>query len=231
MRRVCSDADAAGGWGGARAGLGATSPRGAGHSAPGAWRLQSAPGSRHDEPGTPGQRGRQRPRRGRPGGERAARWAGRSVRPLFARAADARTAQRAPGVVGAHCRQCAATPWRREGARRPGGVLNAALAVRGQRAGACGRSTRARPLASTLRAVVGQALDPRAAGGRGQGEGGRDRGKALALDDLAHGLGTAEDAGCPGLCYEGLSGREGVIGKGPCEGPPLGVSSHTIRHK
>ena len=38
----------------------------------------------------------------------------------------------------------------------------------------------------------------------GEGEGVRDGVQALAFDDLTHGLGTAEDAGFPGLLYKGI---------------------------
>ena len=52
--------------------------------------------------------------------------------------------------------------------------------------------------------MVGKAIDPLAEGGIGKGEGVRDSLQALAFDDLAHGLGTAEDAGFPGLLYEDI---------------------------
>jgi hypothetical protein len=52
--------------------------------------------------------------------------------------------------------------------------------------------------------MIGKAIDPLAEGGIGKGEGVRDGLKALAFDDLAHGVGTTEDAGCPGLLYEGI---------------------------
>jgi hypothetical protein len=79
--------------------------------------------------------------------------------------------------------------------------------------------------------VVGKAIDPFAEGGIGKGEGVRDGLKALAFDDLTHGLGTAENTGFPGLLYEGVSGRERVIGKVQCEGPHMGVSSNKILQK
>jgi hypothetical protein len=37
--------------------------------------------------------------------------------------------------------------------------------------------------------------------------------QALPFDDLAHGLGTAEDTCLSGLCQERISGGQGVIGK------------------
>jgi hypothetical protein len=65
----------------------------------------------------------------------------------------------------------------------------------------------------------------------GKGEGVRDGWQALAFDDLAHGLGTAEDAGFPGLLYEDISSRERVIGKVQCEGPHMRVSNNKLLQK
>jgi len=47
-------------------------------------------------------------------------------------------------------------------------------------------------------------MDPLAQGGVRKLEGVGDGLEALPFDDLAHGLGTAEDAGFPGLLYEGI---------------------------
>jgi hypothetical protein len=85
-----------------------------------------------------------------------------------------------------------------------GVLINEAIEVLFQRAGDFGRSTRARAINETLCAVVGKAIDPLAEGGIGKGEGVRDGLQALAFDDLAHGLGTAEDAGFLGLFQEGV---------------------------
>jgi hypothetical protein len=76
--------------------------------------------------------------------------------------------------------------------------------------------------------VAGKAVDPLVEGGRGTGEGVRDGWQALTLDDLTHGVGTAEDTGFPGLFAAGLSGRERVIGKVQVEGPHRGGSNNTI---
>jgi hypothetical protein len=112
-----------------------------------------------------------------------------------------------------------------------GVLINEAVEVLFQRAGDCGRSPRAWAIDSTLGAVVGKTIDPLAEGGIGKGEGVRDGLQALAFDDLTHGLGTAEDAGFPGLLYEDISSRESVIGKVQFEGPHLGVSSNKILQK
>src|SRR4029434_1293233 len=48
---------------------------------------------------------------------------------------------------------------------------------------------------------------------------------------MAHGLGTAEDAGFCGLLEEGVEGRERIIRKVQCEGPHLRVSSNKILQK
>src|SRR4029434_10130312 len=48
---------------------------------------------------------------------------------------------------------------------------------------------------------------------------------------MAHGLGTAEDAGFCGLLEEGVEGRERIIRKVQCEGPHMRVSSNKILQK
>jgi len=48
---------------------------------------------------------------------------------------------------------------------------------------------------------------------------------------MAHGLGTAEDAGVFGLLYAGVSGRERIIRKVQCEGPHMRVSNNKILQK
>ena len=73
-------------------------------------------------------------------------------------------------------------------------LINEAIEVRLQLAGEFGRSTRARAIHQTRRALAGKAIDPLAEGGIGKGEGVRDSLQALPFHDLAHGLGTAKDA-------------------------------------
>jgi hypothetical protein len=55
--------------------------------------------------------------------------------------------------------------------------------------------------------------------------------QTLPFHDVAHGLSTAEDAGFFRLFYEGVSGRERVIGKVQFEGPHLRVSSNKLLQK
>ena len=83
-------------------------------------------------------------------------------------------------------------------------LIDEAIEVLFQVAGHFGRSTGAGTIEQALGALVGKAIDPFAEGGIGKGEGVRDGLQALAFDDLAHGLGTAEDAGFFGLLYEGV---------------------------
>ena len=85
-----------------------------------------------------------------------------------------------------------------------------------------GRSTGARAVHQPLGALVGKAMDPLAQRGIGKGQCIRDRLEALAFDDVAHRLGTAEDACLFGLFQERLSGGQGVIGKVQFEGPHTG---------
>ena len=62
-----------------------------------------------------------------------------------------------------------------------------------------GRSTRARAIHQPLRALMGKAMNPLAQGGIGKGKRVGDGLQALAFDDVAYDLGTAEDAGFFGL--------------------------------
>ena len=112
-----------------------------------------------------------------------------------------------------------------------GVLVDEAIEVLFQRAGDFGRSPGAGAIPQPPRALGGKAMDPLAEGGIGKGEGVRDGWQALAFDDLAHGLGTAEDAGFPGLLSEGISRRERVIGKVQFEGPHMRVSTNKLRQK
>ena len=66
------------------------------------------------------------------------------------------------------------------------------------------RSSRAWAIDQALDPVAGKTMDPRAESGIGKGEGVRDGLQTLPFHDVAHGLGTAEDAGCFGLLDEGV---------------------------
>jgi hypothetical protein len=62
-------------------------------------------------------------------------------------------------------------------------------------------------------------MDPLAQRRIGKVQGVGDGLEAVAFDDLAHGLSTAEDAGLLGLLEEGLQGGKGLLGKMKFEGP------------
>ena len=65
----------------------------------------------------------------------------------------------------------------------------------------------------------------------GKGQCIRDRLEALAFDDVAHRLGTAEDASLCGLFQEGVSSGESVIGKVQFKGPHAGGLQNKILQK
>jgi len=108
------------------------------------------------------------------------------------------------GLLGSDGGELATAPLGVEGAMLQGVLVDEAIEVLFQRTGDFGRSPGAGAIPQPPRALGGKAMDPRAEGGIGKGEGVRDGVQALAFDDLAHGLGTAEDAGFPGLLYEGI---------------------------
>ena len=85
-----------------------------------------------------------------------------------------------------------------------GVLIDEAIEVLFQLAGDFGRSTGARAIHQALRALVGKAMDPLAQGGIRKLERVGDGLEALAFDDVAYGLGTAEDAGFFGLLHEGI---------------------------
>ena len=91
-----------------------------------------------------------------------------------------------------------------EGAVLQGVLIDEAIEMLFQCTRHFGRSTGTGTIEQASGALIGKAMDPLAEGGIGKGEGVRDGLQALAFDDLAHGLGTAEDAGFPGLLYEGI---------------------------
>jgi hypothetical protein len=112
------------------------------------------------------------------------------------------------------------------------GVLSdEAMEVRCQRARDFRWSPRARAIDQAWDPLAGKTMDPLAKRGIGKGEGVRDGVQTLSFHDVAHGLGTAEDAGVFGLLYEGVSGRERVIGKVECEGAHMRVSSNKLLQK
>ena len=76
-----------------------------------------------------------------------------------------------------------------------GVFVHEAIKVLGQGTGALRGSTGARAIHQPLDTLVCAAMDPRAQGGIGKVQRVGHRLEALALDNLAHGLGTTEDPG------------------------------------
>jgi hypothetical protein len=73
-------------------------------------------------------------------------------------------------------------------------------------------------------------MDPLAQRGIGKGQCIRDCLEALAFDDIAHRLGTAEDTSFFRLCQEGISSAEGVIGTVQFEGAhELGLQNTVLQ--
>jgi len=91
-----------------------------------------------------------------------------------------------------------------EGAVLQGVLIDEAIEVLFQLARDFGRSTGAWAINEALRALVGKAMDPLAQGGIGKVQRVGHRLEALAFDDVAHRLGTAEDASLFGLFQEGV---------------------------
>ncbi len=85
-----------------------------------------------------------------------------------------------------------------------GGLINEAIEVLCESTGHFRGATGARSIHQSLRPLVGKALDPCAESRRRKGECVRDGLSTLPFHNMAHGLGTAEDAGCFGLLYEGV---------------------------
>jgi hypothetical protein len=114
---------------------------------------------------------------------------------------------------------------------REGVFLDEAMQMLCQLARDFRRSSRAWTIDQAGDPVAGKTMDPCAQGGIGQGEVVRDGLQTLPLHDVAHGLGTAEDARFFGLLDEGISGRERVRGQVQFEGPHLRVSNNKILQK
>jgi hypothetical protein len=83
-------------------------------------------------------------------------------------------------------------------------LIDEAIEMCFQRAGDFGRSTGARAIYQTLGALVGKAVDPFPQGRIGKVQRVGDGLEALPGDDVAHGLGTAEDPGLFRLFQEGV---------------------------
>jgi hypothetical protein len=85
-----------------------------------------------------------------------------------------------------------------------GVLINEAIEVVCEGTGHCWGATGARAIYQPVDPLVGKAIDPLAESRRRKGEGVRDGLQPLPFHDVAHGLGTAEDAGFFRLRYEGV---------------------------
>jgi hypothetical protein len=106
--------------------------------------------------------------------------------------------------LGQHRGEFAATPLGRDRAVLERVLVDETIEVLLQLARDFGWSTGARAIHQPLRALVGKAMDPLAQGGIRKLERVGDGLEALAFDDGAYGLGTAEDTRLFGLLQEGI---------------------------
>jgi hypothetical protein len=117
------------------------------------------------------------------------------------------------------------------GAVLEGVLVDEPIEVVRQRAGHFGWATGAGAIHQALNSLVGKAMDPLAQRGIGKVQRVGHRLEAVPLDDLAHGLGTAEDTGLLGLLEEGIQSGESLIGKVECEGPHRGGLQEKLLQK
>jgi hypothetical protein len=117
------------------------------------------------------------------------------------------------------------------GAVLEGVLVDEPIEVVRQRAGHFGWASGAGAIQQALDALVGKAMDPLAQRGIGKVQRVGHRLEAVPLDDLAHSLGTAEEASLLGLLEEGIQGRESLIGKVEFEGPHRGGLQEKLLQK
>jgi hypothetical protein len=110
-------------------------------------------------------------------------------------------------------------------------LIDEMIEVPFQLAGDFGGAPGAWAVDETLRTLMRKTRDPLAQGRRGKLERVGDGLQTLPCDDVAHSVGTAEDAGVFGVLYEGVSGRQGVVGKTQFQGPHMRVSSNKLLQK
>src|SRR5262249_476334 len=127
--------------------------------------------------------------------------------------------------------ECLTTPLRMAGAVLEGVLVDEPSEVVRQRAGHCGWATGAGAIPQALHSLVGKAMDPLAPRGIGKVQRVGHRLEAVPLDDLAHGLGTAEDVGRLGLLEESIQGGERLLGKVEFEGPHSGSLPEKLRQQ
>src|SRR4051812_49690285 len=110
------------------------------------------------------------------------------------------------------------------GAVRERVVVDEPIKVVCQLTGHFGWAPGAGAIHQALDPLVGEAMDPLAQRRIGKVQRVGYRLETVPLDDLAHGLSTAEDACFLGLLEEGIQGGECLLGQVECEGPHKGVS-------
>jgi hypothetical protein len=117
------------------------------------------------------------------------------------------------------------------GAVLEGVLVDEPIEVVRQRAGHFAGAAGAGAIPQALDALVGKAMDPLAQCRIGQVQRVGHRLEALPLDDFAHRLGTAEEAGLFGLLEEGIQGGERLIRKVEFEGPHRGGLQEKLLQK
>jgi hypothetical protein len=123
------------------------------------------------------------------------------------------------GLAGESSGEFLTTPLRMARAVLEGVLVDEPIEVVRQLAGHFGWATGAGAIHQAFHSLVGKAMDPLAQRGIGKVQRVGHRLEAVPLDDLAHSLGTAEDAGLLGLLEESIQGGESLIGKVEFEGP------------
>jgi hypothetical protein len=98
------------------------------------------------------------------------------------------------GLAGEHGGEFPTTPLGMARAVLKRVVVDEAIAVVCDRAGHFGRATRAGSIHQASDTLIGKAMDPFAQCGIGKVQCVGDGLEAVPFDDVAHGLGTAEDA-------------------------------------
>jgi hypothetical protein len=126
------------------------------------------------------------------------------------------------GLSGENSGEFLTTPLGMAGAVLEGVLVDEPIEVVCQLAGHFGWATGAGAIHQALDPLVGKTMDPLAQRRIGKVQRGGYRLEAVALDDFAHGLGTAKNAGLLRLLQEALDCGEGVIGKMEFERPHRG---------
>jgi hypothetical protein len=123
------------------------------------------------------------------------------------------------GLAGENSGEFLTTPLGMAGAVLERVLVDEPIKVMCQRTGHFGWATGAGAIHQAVDPLVGEAMDPLAQRRIGKVQRVGDRLETVPLDDLAHGLGTAEEARFLRLLEEGIQGRECLIGKVEFEGP------------